>query len=86
MPRHSIEFRKSAEKDLRRLDLTTRQRVVGAIWQLAENPRPTGCRKLVNTRNAYRIRVGDYRVIYTISDVVLVVAIESIRHRREAYR
>jgi mRNA interferase RelE/StbE len=86
MPRHSIEFRKSAERDLRRLDSTTRQRVVRAIWQLAEDPRPSGCRKLVNARNAYRIRVGDYRVIYAISDVVLVVAIESIRHRREAYR
>jgi mRNA interferase RelE/StbE len=86
MPRHSIEFRKSAEKDLRRLDSTTRQRVVRAIWQLAENPRPSGCRKLVHTRNAYRIRVGDYRVIYAVLDVVLIVAIESVRHRREAYR
>ncbi len=86
MPRYSIEFRKSAEKDLRRLEPTTRQRVVRAIWQLADNPRPSGCRKLVNTRNAYRIRVGDYRVIYAVLDVVLVVAIESVRHRREAYR
>ncbi len=86
MPRHSIEFRKSAEKDLRRLDSSTRQRVVRAIWRLANNPRPSGCRKLVNTRNAYRIRVGEYRVIYSISDVVLVVAIESVRHRREAHR
>ena len=86
MPGYSIEFRKSAEKDLRRLDSRTRPRVVRAIWQLAEDPRPSGCRKLVNARNAYRIRVGDYRVIYAISDVVLVVAIESIRHRREAYR
>jgi mRNA interferase RelE/StbE len=86
MPRYSIEFRKSAEKDLRRLDSSTRQRVVRAIWQLAGNPRPSDCRKLVNTRNAYRIRVGDYRVIYAILEVVLVVAIESVRHRREAYR
>lgn len=86
MLRYSIEFRKSAEKDLRRLDSKIRPRVVRAIWQLADNPRPSGCRKLVNTRNTYRIRVGDYRVIYAISDVVLVVAVESIRHRREAYR
>ncbi|MEO7724568.1 MAG: type II toxin-antitoxin system RelE/ParE family toxin [Chthoniobacterales bacterium] len=65
---------------------TTSQRVVRAIRQLANNPRPSGCRKLANARNAYRIRVGDYRVIYAVSDVVLVVAIESIRHRREVYR
>ncbi|MDQ2824207.1 MAG: type II toxin-antitoxin system RelE/ParE family toxin [Verrucomicrobiota bacterium] len=86
MPRYRIEFRPSAEKDLKRLDSTTRQRVIDAIWKLAGNPRPSGCRKLINSRNAYRIRVGDYRIIYTISDVILVVGIESIRHRREAYR
>ena len=86
MARYSIEFRKSAEKDLRRLDSRTRPRVIRAIWLLADNPRPPACRKLVNARNAYRIRVGDYRVIYSVSDVVLVVAIENVRHRREAYR
>ena len=86
MPRYKIEFRKSAEKDLRRLDSNTQTRIIRAISLLAANPRPSGCRKLVNARNAYRIRLGDYRVIYTVEDVVLVVAIESIRHRREAYR
>ena len=86
MPRYRIEFRPSAEKDLRRLDSTVRQRAIAAIWQLADDPRPSGCRKLLGGRNAYRIRVGDYRIIYTISDVLLVVGIQSIRHRREVYR
>lgn len=86
MPRYRIEFRPSAEKDLRRLESTTRQRVIVAIWRLVDNPRPASCRKLVGGRNAYKIRVGDYRIIYTVSDVVLVVGIQGIRHRREVYR
>jgi len=45
-----------------------------------------GCRKLYGSENAYRIRIGDYRVIYTVDDEVLVVAIERVRHRREVYR
>lgn len=86
MSRYRVELRSAAEKDLRRLSSVIRPRVVAAIWLLADNPRPANCRKIVGGRNAYRIRVGDYRVIYTVSDVVLVVAIENIRHRREAYR
>jgi mRNA interferase RelE/StbE len=86
MARYRIEFRSAAEKDLRRLSNLIRLRVIAAISLLADYPRPSNCRKLVGGRNAYRIRVGDYRVIYTVSDVILVVAIESIRHRREAYR
>ena len=86
MPRYLVEFRRSAEKDLRRLALSIQARVLRAIDALAGDPRPSGCRKLLGSNNAYRVRVGDYRVIYTISDVVLVVAIESIRHRREVYR
>lgn len=86
MPVYLVEFRRSAEKDLRRLNSSIQARVLRAIEALANNPRPNGCRKLINSNNAYRVRVGDYRVIYTISDTVLIVAIESIRHRREAYR
>lgn len=86
MPQYRVEFRPSAEKDLERLPSTMRSRVIAAIWRLADQPRPTGCRKLVGAKDAYRIRVSDYRIIYTVSDIVLVVGIQSIRHRREAYR
>jgi mRNA interferase RelE/StbE len=86
MARYRVEFRPSAEKDLKRLPSTVQRRVIDAIWRLADEPRPAGCRKLVGGKDAYRIRVGDYRIIYTIADVVLVVGIQSIRHRREAYR
>ena len=86
MAEYAVNFRRSAEKDLRRLDPTTEGRVLRSIEKLARDPRPDGCRKLVGSANAFRIRVGDYRVIYAVEDTIHVVTIESIRHRREAYR
>ena len=86
MPQYAVSFRRSAEKDLRRLDATVERRVMRAAEALATEPRPSGCRKLEGGDAAYRIRVGDYRVIYTVNDAVLEVAIERVRHRREVYR
>ncbi|MFH0351856.1 MAG: type II toxin-antitoxin system RelE/ParE family toxin [Chromatiales bacterium] len=60
--------------------------MIAAIQALARNPRPPGCRKLTGTENDWRIRVGDYRVIYAIADVIRVVRVHRVRHRREAYR
>ncbi len=86
MADYAISFRRSAEKDLRKLDAAHQRRVMRSIDALARNPRPPGCRKLVGSEDAFRVRVGDYRVIYTVDDAVVIVMIESIRHRREAYR
>jgi mRNA interferase RelE/StbE len=86
MPHYAVNFRRSAEKDLRKLNAAVRRRVLRSIDALVLNPRPVECRKLYGSENAYRIRVGDYRVIYTVDDHVLVVAIERVRHRREVYR
>ena len=86
MPRYAVSFRRSAEKDMRKLDDATQRRVFKAVDGLATEPRPAGCRKLEGCEGAYRIRIGDYRVIYTIDDSVLIVAIERVRHRREVYR
>jgi mRNA interferase RelE/StbE len=86
MSLYAVSFRRSAEKDLRKLDGVTQRRVLKAVEGLAREPRPSGCRKLEGGEDAYRIRVGDYRVIYTIEDLVRVVAIERVRHRREVYR
>jgi mRNA interferase RelE/StbE len=60
--------------------------VLRAAESLAIDPRPPGCRKLHGGDNAFRIRVGDYRVVYTVDDAVLIVAIERVRHRGEVYR
>ncbi|PYK58792.1 MAG: type II toxin-antitoxin system RelE/ParE family toxin [Verrucomicrobia bacterium] len=86
MAHYAVSFRRSAEKDLRKLDAAPRRRVLRSIDALVLNPRPVGCRKLYGSENAYRIRIGDYRVIYTVDDDILVVAIERVRHRREVYR
>jgi mRNA interferase RelE/StbE len=62
------------------------QNIVVAIDKLAEDPRPDGVKKLKGEDNAYRIRVGDYRIIYTIEDVIKIVEIQRIRHRKDAYK
>jgi mRNA interferase RelE/StbE len=60
--------------------------MIRAIERLATNPRPKGCRKLEGADNLWRIRVGDYRVIYSVDDARRIVDIIAIRHRSEAYR
>jgi mRNA interferase RelE/StbE len=71
---------------LNRLAPDVHDRIVEALQKLARNPHPTGCRKLAGTENDWRIRVGDYRVIYEIADAVREVRVHRVRHRREVYR
>ena len=83
---YRVVVERSAEKDLRRLPLKVRFRVADVLRSLANNPRPIGSRKLTGTKHDWRIRVGDYRVIYEIADSIRVVRVYRIRHRREVYR
>jgi mRNA interferase RelE/StbE len=84
--RYSVLIKPSARKELEAVGLKKdRQRIVAAILSLADDPRPSGCRKL-SGRDKYRIRCGDYRVVYSIQDVVLVVTIVKVGHRRDVYR
>lgn len=83
---YQVLLERSAERDLRRLSADVHKRVIGAIQELATNPRPPGCRKLAGGQNDWRIRVGDYRVIYEIADAIRVVRVNRVRHRREVYR
>jgi len=71
---------------MRKLASRIQDRVIEAVEKLAKAPCPLGCKKLSGSENAYRIRIGEYRVIYTVDDVILIVAIERVRHRREVYR
>lgn len=77
---------RTAEKDLGRLGSAIRERVITAIRALGANPRPSGCRKLAGTKQDWRIRVGDYRVVYEIADEIRIVRINRVRHRSEVYR
>ena len=83
---YQVVVERSAEKDLKRLSGGVRARVAIALRGLAENPRPSGSRKLAGTKQDWRVRVGDYRIIYEIADVIRVVRVHRIRHRREIYR
>lgn len=81
-----VEWKRSAERDLRGIDRKQIPRIVAAVEQLARNPVPAGSRKLVGAEHLYRIRIGDYRVTYEYGALPGVVCIFHIRHRREAYR
>jgi mRNA interferase RelE/StbE len=83
---YQVLLERGAEKDLARLSIATHDRVIAAIRALRVNPRPPGCRKLAGGKKDWRIRVGDYRVIYEIADEIRVVRVNRVRHRREAYR
>lgn len=85
MASYQIEFRRSALKELRKLDAKIIPRIMRAVKQLGTDPRPDSCRKLVGSEHTYRIRIGDYRVVYSVDDIILVVDILRVRHRREAY-
>jgi len=82
---YSIVIEARAQRQLRGIESVTRQRISVAIDGLAANPRPPGCRKLQG-RNAWRIRIGDYRVIYEIEDDKLIVTVIEVGHRRDIYR
>jgi mRNA interferase RelE/StbE len=84
--KYRVEFLSSAEKEFLRLPMIERSRIGTRIDALAETPRPTGCIKLSGHKNLWRIRVGAYRVIYSIEDQMMIVAITRVAHRRESYR
>ncbi len=83
---YRVLLERGAERDLSRISSKIHDRVLAAIQALANNPRPPGCRKLAGGRNDWRVRVGDYRVVYEIADQIRVVRVNRVRHRRELYR
>jgi mRNA interferase RelE/StbE len=83
--RYSVQLTSAAAKQVRKLDGAARTRVLRALAGLADEPRPSGVKKLVGIDNAWRIRVGDYRVIYEIDDGIVVVVVFRVAHRRDVY-
>ena len=86
MARHSSEISRTAEKQLDKLNRDDQRRVVRAILALADDPRPQGSRKLTGYDDVFRIRVGRYRVLYSVSGKKLVIIILKIAHRKDVYR
>lgn len=86
MEPYSIVITRSAEKELKAIPPGDLQRVVNRIRGLAQQPRPSGCEKLSGESERYRIRQGDYRIVYSIDDAARLVEVVKIGHRREVYR
>ena len=82
---YDVRFKPSAAKELAKLPRAGQRRIAPAIEGLAANPRPAGAEKLAG-QDAWRIRVGDYRIVYAIEDRVLLVLVLHIGNRREVYR
>jgi mRNA interferase RelE/StbE len=86
MGSYQIEIKPSASKELEKLPRQIIPRVVAAINELVKDPYPQGVKKLTGFDHTYRIRVGDYRILYTIYENRLVIEIIRVRHRKDAYR
>ncbi len=82
---YRIELRRAAVRALRKIHPQDRRRIQGAIALLGQDPRPPGAGALTG-RPALRVRVGDYRIIYTVQDNVLLVVVVTLGHRRDVYR
>ncbi len=83
---YRLQIRRSAEADLRRLPGPVFTRINERILALREEPRPPGVRKLQGQQEGWRIRVGEYRVIYLIDDSDRLITIMRVRHRRDVYK
>ncbi len=83
--RYTVEFTTAAAREVRKLDPQTRRRVLAGIGALETDPRPAGVRKLTGFEDAWRIRIGDYRVLYEIADNKVLVTVFRVAHRREVY-
>ena len=83
--RYRVELAPAADRERRKLAVDVQKRIVRALEQLETDPRPPGVRKLQGEDNLWRLRVGDYRVIYTIEDDRLLVLVVRVANRRDAY-
>lgn len=86
MAEYQVELSHRAVKQFLNLGVTVRDRIRAKIDALAEDPRPRGCEKLEGMKASYRVRVGDYRIVYAVSDELRTVEIVRIANRRDVYR
>ncbi len=85
MERYKIEIKRSAEKEIDSIDRKDRLRIIERIRSLSDDPRPSGARKL-SGEEKYRIRQGNYRILYQIFDKIITIVVVRVAHRREVYR
>ncbi|MCD6217591.1 type II toxin-antitoxin system RelE/ParE family toxin [bacterium] len=83
---YKVLIERAAERELKRLERTAFDRIIPAIKKLKANPRPRGCNKITGSKSDWRIRVGEYRVIYEIDEKASEVKIMRVSHRKDAYK
>jgi mRNA interferase RelE/StbE len=86
MASFSLQWRKSTRKDLRRIPREAVSRIVAGVEKLADEPLPHGSEKLTGSERTYRIRIGDYRVVYELLRDAKIVEIQRVRHRKDVYK
>jgi mRNA interferase RelE/StbE len=84
--KYSLEIKQSAQKEMDQLDEKLFTQIDRKLLALAENPRPAGCKKLKGYKDQWRIRAGDWRVLYIIDDMAKLVAVTRIAYRRDVYK
>lgn len=82
---YNLRIAPAAERQIKKLDASTRKRISNRIEELRKAPRPPGVKKLTDSPVLYRVRDGDYRIIYTIKDRLLLITIIEVGHRRDVY-
>ena len=83
---YTVVIHKKAKKEIDKIPDIYAIKIAEAIYGLAEEPRPRGCIKLAGSNNYYRIRVADYRIIYSIEDNILYIEVIKVAHRKESYK
>jgi mRNA interferase RelE/StbE len=86
MDTYKVEWKRSAIKELEKLPRPMISKIVSAVDNLSSNPFPHGVRKLMGTESSYRIRLGDYRVLYTVAEKRLIIEIIRVGHRKDVYK
>ena len=86
MDSYQIEWKKSTAKDLRKIPKNQVLRIVEAVQKLENDPTPAGSTKLCGSDSSYRIRVGDYRVIYDFAEERIIIEVVKVGHRKDVYR
>jgi mRNA interferase RelE/StbE len=84
--KYKVIIKRTAQKEIKSLPKSVIKKVVIKIQDLTNNPRPSGSKKIVGTSDTWRVRVGNYRIIYDVFDEVLVVEVIAVRHRKDAYK
>lgn len=85
MPRYQVLVQPSAQKEIEKLPKPAQTKIIKALVALGENPRPANCKKLIGT-DSWRVRIGEYRIIYWIEDNILSIEVVRVAHRKDVYK